>query len=993
MMTKTRRRSTPKKKKMKRRRRKTPSSTSTPSTMAPPSTMATPEPWMREQSHSPIYAPPKLLLDMTPQRNSSSPSAFASTSVSTSASPSTSIIARSAHAASIATSASVKSTPSRRPHRPNRPSDRTKRALAQAKARNRRDAQIRKLESRVLTQVVVQQATALAQKKKEEQARAAAALKASLDPNKRWKPTERWNARKIPKSAARNQPVGSSPREQEYQQNVAMAAVRVADYQRQQMFEDSSLALESETSDYNRARELRAHRAAEIQSWQQAKRTFNRPQTSVQPHHHHHEGREENGYDPLLGSLTSLAGLAGQPGNGDSPGLEAGTAGREAQTPGSASHTKYDPSHGEDRIVSVGMRRQRKVASRLERLLSLRMTRPELEARNIIRQTQEESALSRGRSQDASTIRLDHTKRLLPSLLERRPSIDILRMQGVLDPVHSTSEFTKFKNMLAGIERLRDASTQEDLEALAAATPKTAAEGLGDDDVADGSLSPLSTSMFPGPGTPRRASPLAPDSRAEELLGGGGGGGGGSPGSPGSPAVGDGGGTAAQGGSGASGASGSGASRALAVVSPMDEYESDLGPEWRPDQEFWRVLHTEDPLYFTAKKRVAGGTVNRLVEFLTLDGRVSDMFTRVFFLTYKCFMTKAELVGKLLARYADIPLDGSLDVRAIRMRVCYVLTFWVEEFPFDFGGVPRVVSVLQDFASVRLVDDGFLSQSSQLLVSLDRAGYVRSARREAEARARERLYPSDMLAKYRRRDILSIDAEDVAKQMSLISFQLFGFIQPAELIRVVWTKKSTVARAANVMRMIARFNEISSWIQFEILKREKVKERAAVVQKFIQVAHELLKLNNFDNLMAIVAAINSAPILRLAATHGLVKSKYRSRLAAVEDVMSSRLNHTKYRSILFSIPRSTPALPYLGMFLQDLYFIQDGNPDVYKKKPGIVNFTKHHQTASMILQVQRFQRVPYVFSEVSWIKAVVTQVCDLDDEGLYQLSLRREPRR
>ena len=50
-------------------------------------------------------------------------------------------------------------------------------------------------------------------------------------------------------------------------------------------------------------------------------------------------------------------------------------------------------------------------------------------------------------------------------------------------------------------------------------------------------------------------------------------------------------------------------------------------------------------------------------------------------------------------------------------------------------------------------------------------------------------------------------------------------------------------------------------------------------------------------------------------------------------------NYKRYRDRLSTIP--TPAVPYIGVFLKDLTFICDGNPDYLRG--GLINVHKRRQ--------------------------------------------------
>jgi hypothetical protein len=62
--------------------------------------------------------------------------------------------------------------------------------------------------------------------------------------------------------------------------------------------------------------------------------------------------------------------------------------------------------------------------------------------------------------------------------------------------------------------------------------------------------------------------------------------------------------------------------------------------------------------------------------------------------------------------------------------------------------------------------------------------------------------PSDTIT------FLDIDAEEMARQITLIDFELYRAILPSDFFNKAWTKKDKDVTAPNLMALIKRFNEV-----------------------------------------------------------------------------------------------------------------------------------------------------------------------------------------
>jgi len=85
--------------------------------------------------------------------------------------------------------------------------------------------------------------------------------------------------------------------------------------------------------------------------------------------------------------------------------------------------------------------------------------------------------------------------------------------------------------------------------------------------------------------------------------------------------------------------------------------------------------------------------------------------------------------------------------------------------------------------------------------------------------------------------------------------------------------------------------------------------------------------------MALIAGLNNSAVHRLKHTSENVHKKTTQTLEALVAAMHSQKSYAAYRELLHTC--NPPLVPYLGVYLTDLTFIDDGNQD---KTAGLINF-------------------------------------------------------
>ncbi len=77
-------------------------------------------------------------------------------------------------------------------------------------------------------------------------------------------------------------------------------------------------------------------------------------------------------------------------------------------------------------------------------------------------------------------------------------------------------------------------------------------------------------------------------------------------------------------------------------------------------------------------------------------------------------------------------------------------------------------------------------------------------------------------------------------------------------------------------------------------------------------------------------------------------------------------NYRNFRKYLKSC--GPPRIPYIGVFLMDMTFINDGNPDFTHE---IINFSKRRFFSRVLREIKLCQSQPYHFQEVTFIQEII----------------------
>ncbi|KAF6075700.1 ral guanine nucleotide dissociation stimulator like 1 [Phyllostomus discolor] len=424
----------------------------------------------------------------------------------------------------------------------------------------------------------------------------------------------------------------------------------------------------------------------------------------------------------------------------------------------------------------------------------------------------------------------------------------------------------------------------------------------------------------------------------------------------------------------------------------------------------WDVLKTEEvegdqlppghtvSQYETCKIRtIKAGTLQKLVEnLLTAFGDNDFTYISIFLSTYRGFASTKEVLGLLLDRYGDLASpsweeDGSPSSSeskaVIRNAIASILRAWLDQCAEDFREPPHFpcLQKLLDYLKQRMPGSDPERRAQNLLEQFQK--------QEVET---DNGFPSTTPCRLEEEEEpetggsaeFTCFSEDlVAEQLTYMDAQLFKKVVPHHCLGCIWSqrdKKENKHLAPTIRATISQFNTLTKCVVSTILggKELKTQQRARIIEKWINIAHECRILKNFSSLRAIVSALQSNSIYRLKKTWAAVPKDRMLMFEELSDIFSDHNNHLTSRELLMKEGTSKFAnldssvkenqkrtqrrlqlqkdmgvmqgtVPYLGTFLTDLTMLDTALQDYIEG--GLINFEKRRREFEVIAQIKLLQ--------------------------------------
>ncbi|XP_019366475.1 PREDICTED: ras-specific guanine nucleotide-releasing factor RalGPS1 isoform X2 [Gavialis gangeticus] len=213
-------------------------------------------------------------------------------------------------------------------------------------------------------------------------------------------------------------------------------------------------------------------------------------------------------------------------------------------------------------------------------------------------------------------------------------------------------------------------------------------------------------------------------------------------------------------------------------------------------------------------------------------------------------------------------------------------------------------------------------------------------------------------------DVLKVTPEEFASQITLMDMPVFKAIQPEELASCGWNKKEKHILAPNIVAFTRRFNQVSFWVVREILTAQTLKIRAEILSHFVKIAK-------------------------------LLNRKDKATFEKLDYLLSKEDNYKRTREYIRSL-KMVPTIPYLGIYLLDLIYIDSA----YPASGSIMENEQRSNQMNNILRIiadlqvscnyDHLTTLPHVQKYLKSVRYIEELQKFVEDDN-YKLSLRIEP--
>ena len=287
-----------------------------------------------------------------------------------------------------------------------------------------------------------------------------------------------------------------------------------------------------------------------------------------------------------------------------------------------------------------------------------------------------------------------------------------------------------------------------------------------------------------------------------------------------------------------------------------------------------------------------------------------------------------------------------------------------------------------------------LSSNSNDDFDLDYTKYLISDRRKTKAivirpRARGKAINKKTTYKNPYFYIFDFSDEEIARNLTLISYKLLSSIDFNELWNGNFIQDDKYTKSPNVMKVIDRFDKLMLFIIEDICSYETNKARVKLITKWANIAKTCRDLHNYNDLLIINQCFNHTLIKKMVSTWKKIPKSTLELISDLNKFCSSQQCYINIRKEIVGC-KHIAYIPYLGILLKEIVDIK--NKYKYAEKIGdynCINCVKLQKMYYLVNKFFEFKNYSFTFTQVNELN-ILNQINPKGSEEIEEMIINIE---
>jgi len=389
-------------------------------------------------------------------------------------------------------------------------------------------------------------------------------------------------------------------------------------------------------------------------------------------------------------------------------------------------------------------------------------------------------------------------------------------------------------------------------------------------------------------------------------------------------------------------------------------------------------------------------TKRKLVERVACEGFQDQILSNILLHTYKWYFSEVEMFAMFLERF-KMPLPFGLSaserlgyienrLSKVQVKVLNFLKQWVQHYSYILENSSEDKEIILEFVFLMASHPDVSNESRVLLSEIfslieNQEIYFPPFQTERKRGFRVTSFGEVFIELPHILD----NARFLAQQLCILDAENINQVTTHEIFKKAWTSSDKKLKAPSLTLIAETSTRLSRFVSFLILMNKKNALRIMNFEYFLGLCDKLIRLRNYNSAYAIYLGLTSPAVHRL---HNLVEKnlgrEYKEIFSHLQRFFSTTNKSELFRKRQNEAPG--PSVPYVGMYLGDICFLEE-LPDFLDKEKSIINIKKFHALSKTLPFILNHKE-SYGFQKVENIYNFLKDLPSISEEKIYELSYK-----